>query len=315
MNINTVDLNLLIYLNALLEERSVTRAAEKLSITQPAMSNALKRLRETLNDPILVRTSTGMTPTEKALRLEPLVTKAILAGEAALQPEENFDPKSCEKTFRIMATDYIEATLLTHVMLKIKDQAPNASIDVMTPSDVSFRDIEDGRVDLAINRFDQLPDSFHQMPVWQDSFSCVLHKDNTAADDLDLEKFLAAEHVWVSKTGMGVGTGMRKNIGAKKLGWVDNALNNIGKERTIRVFTRHYMVASLLAEQRNLIATMPTRAANLFAQGPNLACKEVPFEIPDIQVTMAWSPLLQSNAGHQWLRRLVSDVAKEISQS
>ena len=168
MNISRVDLNLLVYLDVLLRECNVTRAAEELGISQPAMSNGLRRLRDLFDDPLLVRTSDGMTPTKRASELQPLVRDVLVAAEQAVLPKTDFDALSSERIFRIMASDYTEATLMPALMKKLREQGPGIRLDIMTPSDVSFHDVERGKVDLIINRFDALPQSFHQVPLWND---------------------------------------------------------------------------------------------------------------------------------------------------
>ena len=144
MNISKIDLNLLVYLDVLLRERNVTRAAEELSISQPAMSNSLRRLRDLFDDPILVRTSDGMTPTDRALELQPLVRNVLAAAELAVLPKTVFDPSESERIFRIMASDYTEATLLPKLLHRLSIEAPGVRLDIMTPSDVSFHDVERG---------------------------------------------------------------------------------------------------------------------------------------------------------------------------
>lgn len=311
MNIERVDLNLLVYLDVLLTERNVSRSAEQLGITQPAMSNGLKRLRNLFDDPILVRTSEGMMPTKRALELQPLVREMLNATKAVLQPINEFVPESSTHTFRIMASDYIEATLIVPLMQELRKVAPKATLDILTPSDVTFHDIEQGKIDIAINRFNQLPQSFHQNTIWRDGFSCIMNKKHPAVDNFTLDTYLESEHIWVSKTGMGTGTGMnRSNL--QKLGWVDEALDEIGVKRNIRIFTRHYQVAPLLTKDSDLIVTVPTRAALLHKDNPELTIVKAPFLIIPIELTMAWSPLLQHNPAHRWLRRFISDIAKNI---
>lgn len=311
MNVSRIDLNLLVFLDVLLRERNVTKAASQLGITQPAMSNGLKRLRDLFNDPLLIRTSEGMTPTERAEELQPIVRSILSDVEKAIQPTTIFDPLESDRTFRIMASDYIEATLLPAVIDGLRSAAPNICIDLLTPSDVSFQDIEKGKVDMAINRFSQLPQSFHQTTLWRDNFTCLLSRNNPAADNFTLEAYLNAPHVWVSKTNMGVGTGMHRED-TSRLGWVDEALADMGAKRNIRVFTRNYMVASLLATQEDLIATLPRRMANLYANDPRLITLTPPFPLVPIEIKMAWSPLLQHNPGHQWLRRMIGDIARTV---
>jgi len=310
MNISKIDLNLLIYLDVLLREKNVTRAANQLNITQPAMSNGLKRLRILFKDPVLVRTSDGMVPTERARALAPAIRKILLELEEALQGEEEFNEQSSQRVFRIMASDYAASTLLPSLLRKINKLAPSVTLDIMTPSDVNFHDVEAGKIDMAINRFDELPQSFHQKTLWRDSFSCLLGADNPVVSKFNLNSFLSSKHVWVSKTGFGVGVGMDpKDV--QKLGWVDEALARLGKKRDIKVFTRNYHVAMQLAFEDDLIATLPTKAALLHQSDTNYTILKPPFEIPDIELKMIWSPLLHHDASHIWFRQLVSEAAAE----
>lgn len=308
MNISKIDLNLLIYLDVLLREKNVTRAASQLNITQPAMSNGLKRLRTLFSDPILVRTSDGMVPTERARALSPIIRKILLELEEALQGEEEFNEAKSQRVFRIMASDYAASTLIPNLLRKINKIAPNVTIDIMTPSDVNFHDVEAGKIDMAINRFDELPQSFHQKTIWRDGFACLLSADNSIVSKFNLNTYLAAKHVWVSKTGFGIGVGMDpKDI--QKLGWVDEALARLGKKRDIKVFTRNYHVAMQLAYEDGLVATLPTKAAMLHKDDPNYVIVKPPFEIPDIELKMIWSPLLHHDASHIWFRQLVIEAA------
>jgi len=310
MNISKIDLNLLIYLDVLLREKNVTRAASQLNITQPAMSNGLKRLRTLFGDPILVRTSDGMVPTERARSLAPIIRKILLELEEALQGEDEFSEATSQRVFRIMASDYAESTLIPKLLKKVNKIAPNVTIDIMTPSDVNFHDVEAGKIDMAINRFDELPQSFHQKTIWRDTFSCLLSADNEVVTKFNLNSYLSSKHVWVSKTGFGVGVGMDpKDV--QKLGWVDEALSRLGKKRDIKVFTRNYNVAMQLAYEDELIATLPTRAAQLHKSDPNFTILKPPFDIPDIELKMIWSPLLHHDASHIWFRQLIMEAAAE----
>jgi len=311
VNINRIDLNLLVYLDALLRERNVTQAANQLNLSQPAMSNGLRRLRELFDDPLLVRTSEGMTPTERALELEPVVREVLTTIDRAVQPRSAFEPENAHRVFRIMASDYAESTLFPTVLGKLRSLAPGLTLDIMTPSDVSFLDVERGKVDMIINRFDSMPQSFHQIHLWNDSFTCVLSPENPVLQDFSLENYLKANHVWVSKTGMGVGVGVDPDD-VQRLGWVDLALDKLGKKRQIRVFTRHYQAAMTLAEQNDLIVTLPTRAAQLKRDNPRVVLREPPLEIPPLELKMAWSPLLQHNPANKWLRKLIADTAREL---
>ncbi|KPV95293.1 HTH-type transcriptional regulator SyrM 1 [Pseudoalteromonas sp. P1-9] len=312
MNISKVDLNLLVYLDTLLRECNVTRAANQLNITQPAMSNGLKRLRALLNDPILVRTSDGMVPTERAKELQPVIRGVLLTLEETLQPNRDFEPASSNRVFRIMASDYAASTLAPMLLSRLQSLAPDTTLDIVTPSDVTFHDVENGKVDMAINRFDNLPQSFHQKRIWKDSFSCVVNANNPVLENYSLDAYLKARHIWVSKTGFGVGVGMDP-ADVQKLGWVDEALAHFGKHRNIASFTRNYHVAIHLAKAQNLIATLPTKVAKIYESDNALKIVEPPFPIPPFELDMIWSPLLHRDASHIWLRQQIADVAETLA--
>src|SRR5210317_743890 len=228
VNLKSIDLNLLVYLDVLLRERNVTRAAESLGISQPAMSNGLRRLRKLFSDPLLVRTSDGMSPTEQAEKLQPKIRDVVASIKKVVEPDRQFDAANADRVFRISVSDYSEATLLPHMLRRMRSESPDVTLDVLTPSDVSYQDLERGSVDLVINRFDVLPQSFHQMPIWRDGFSCIIHHQNPIRDNFNLQTYLEAGHVWVSKTGMGVGVGMEPGA-EQRLGWVDERLTKLGK--------------------------------------------------------------------------------------
>lgn len=311
MNLKSIDLNLLVYLDVLLLKRNVTRAAESLGISQPAMSNGLQRLRKLFNDPLLVRTSNGMSPTERAERLQPLIREIVSSVEKAVESDQPFNAAEARRVFRISVSDYGESTLVPQLLRRMRSEAPNISLDILTPSDVNFHDLEHGNVDMVINRFDELPESLHQRTIWHDGFSCLVSHHNPIRNHLNLDTYLAASHIWVSKTGMGIGVGVDPGAG-EQLGWVDDALAQLGRKRRIRVFTRHYQAAMKMAEMRDLIVTLPMRAASLARDNPDLVILPPPFDIPQIELKMAWSPLLQHNPAHQWLRGLIVEVAASV---
>jgi DNA-binding transcriptional LysR family regulator len=310
MNVDRFDLNLFVCFDVLMRERNVSRAAEKLNISQPAMSNSLKRLREHFGDPLLVRTSGGMEPTEKALELEPIVRESLTMAEEALSPKEAFHPQESTRRFRLLVSDYVEGTLITALVAYLQNHAPNISLDILTLSDGSFQDLEKGAIDLAINRFDSIPQSFYKRSIWQDNFSCLVAANHPLLLDNTLENYLKSSHLWVSKTGIGVGTGMEQT---SNRGWVDNALEALGHERQIRVFTRHYQIIPLLVKQTDLVATVPTRAAFLYKNDAELVITPPPFTIPPLEINMVWSPILHHNSAHHWIRQTLVDLAESLT--
>lgn len=308
MNLHGVDLNLMVALNVLLREKSVTRSAEFLGITQPAMSNALKRLRQLFDDPLLVRTSEGMKPTERAQELAPHVRDLLIQVEQVVQPVSDFKPDKSQHFYRIAVSDYAEITILPDVLARVREQAPGVAIDILSPNDVTPHDIEQGFVDFVINRFDELPQSFYQTLLWRDDFTCVMSAENPIVKNFNFDTYMNARHIWVSKTGLGVGVGVNPED-VQRLGWVDAALNCIGEKRKVTTFSRHYQAAVQMVEQTDLIVTLPSKAAKAQRDNPRLKFLPPPFLIPPLELTMAWSPLLHFNPAHQWLRRLVADTA------
>lgn len=147
-----------------------------------------------------------MAPTELALDIQPAIREILFNIEKVIKPDRDFDLNS-SRVFRIMASDYAESTLIPDVLSAVRKQAPNITLDVLTPSDVTFEDVEQGRVDMAINRFDTMPQSFHQKTLWKDTFSCLMSVDNPLVSNFSLDNYLCASHIWVSKTGFGVGSG------------------------------------------------------------------------------------------------------------
>jgi DNA-binding transcriptional LysR family regulator len=223
---------------------------------------------------------------------------------------DNFDPLASQRVLRILVSDYVEGTLISLLVKYLQVHAPHVTLDVLTLSDASFQDLEKGKVDLAINRFDEIPQSFYQRLVWHDYFLCLVNKGHPLIENNTVEQYLDSGHIWVSKTGIGVATGMSQE-NSNKRGWVDDALGELNLERKIRVFTRHYQIIPSLIEGTDLIATLPSRAVRSYHSHKQLVVVEPPFEIKPIEIQMVWSPLLHYNSAHKWLRRILVDLAKE----
>ncbi len=313
MNLRNIDLNLLVYLNVLLEEQSVSRAAEKLALTQPTMSAALKRLRELFSDPLLVRTANGMKATAKAERLKPQIIDFIQLSEQITQQENQFDAQHDEAHFRILTNDYIESTLLYPFISSCIEHYPKLTFDVLTNGDVKPNEIEEGLVDVCINRFVRPPRSFYQRQLWRDNYCVVANKENPFYKSQTLECYLAQPHIWFNRIGYNSEPFVSNNVTANKLGWVDDALSQINKRRHIALFSRHYQAAKLLVNNTQLLATIPRRLAVHGFDHPNIALLPVPFQIIPIEVAMIWNPIKHYEAPHIWLRDALCEFAKTIN--
>jgi DNA-binding transcriptional LysR family regulator len=301
MNISDIDLNLLVFLNALLDECNVTRAAERVGITQPAMSNALKRLRLLLKDPLLVRTQRGMEPTERALALKRPVQAALVQLQTALDPPSMFDPKRTRRQFTLMITDYAASVLLPALSARLARGAPNVVLNVVGSGADSFAAIERGAEDFVIDRFDSLPESFRSRLLWRDAYVCVLRRGHPAlAEGLTLTSYLALDHILITRTGVG-------------LGQTDAALAARNLQRRIAVFTRHYHLPPRLIAGSDLCAMLPEHLVRTYLHHLPIEWVEPPLPLPPIEIRMVWGPVIHYDRAHRWLRSVIADVVAEFN--
>lgn len=302
MNIRDIDLNLLVFLDALLRERSVTKAALAMDISQPAMSNALRRLRKLLGDPVLVRTASGMQPTDRAQKLQRPVRNALAQLETAIAPNRAFEPATAERLFTVLITDYAASVLMPHVVSVLEREAPNIALNILSASSDAIDQIERGEADFLVNRFGKLPANFHQHKLWSDRMACLIRKDHPAlveADgELTLDAFLAQKHILITQTGVG-------------LSRIDEVLADSGKSRQISVLTRHYQLPRELVANSDMIVALPARIARYQARHLGLAVLDPPLELPAFDIGIAWGALDHHDVAHRWLRERIIGIARE----
>ncbi len=302
MNIRDIDLNLLVFLDALLRERSVTRAAQAMDMSQPAMSNALRRLRKLLGDPVLVRTARGMQPTARAEKLQRPVRNALAQMEAAIAPNRAFEPATAERLFTILITDYAASVLLPQVVGVLEREAPNIALNILSAGSDAIDQIERGEADFLVNRFGRLPANFHQQQLWSDRLACLIRKDHPAlianGGQLTLDSFLAQKHILITQTGIG-------------LSRIDDALAGRGLARRISVLTRHYQLPRELVANSNMIVALPARIARYQARHLGLAVLDPPVDLPAFHIGIAWGALDHHDVAHRWMRERIIGIARE----
>lgn len=301
MNLRDIDLNLLIFLDALLEAGSVTEAARHVGISQPAMSNALGRLRRLLGDPLLVRTSKGMQPTERARALRRPIRSALAQMEEAIVPHRTFDPSSTQRLFTLLITDYAASVLMPQVVGVLEKEAPHITLNILNAGADAVEQVERGEADFLVNRLEQLPPNFHEQRLWSDTLACLVRQDHPALDDegrLSLEAYLQQNHILITRTGVG-------------LGFVDEALAKRGLNRNITVLTRHYQLPRELVANSDLVATLPSRIARYQARHLRLAVLEPPIELPPLEIGIAWGAVEHYDLAHRWLRERIIHIARE----
>lgn len=285
-----IDPNLLQALDVLLHERNVSRAAERLGRTQPAISHALARLRAQLGDPLLVRVGQRfvLTPRAEALR-EPL--HALLGELAALvRPPRAFDPATAARVFSLTATDYIAAMVLPPLIERVRAAAPDIDLHVRPASRTFFTDLGEGGVDLGFVVRAPTEAGIRARKLFSDRFVCVLRKDHPAAANLDLATFLRLPHALVAPLG-------------SPGGFVDNALAELGHgRRRIALTVPHFFLAPSLVAASDLIITLPERVAHIVCANNPLRIVPLPIKLRAFDVMLVWHDRVHRDPANMWLR-------------
>lgn len=298
-----VDLNLLVALDVLLIERSVTRAARRLGLTQSALSHVLARLRRLLADPLLLKTPRGMLPTTLALELEAPLRSALGELEQALRSRPRFDPATSRRQFTIGSTDYGTLVLVPQLMRRVAAAAPGVSLTVLPMTASSPQELSSGALDLVLGAIPpDVPEVMGRRLV-DEHFVCLVRREHPVVrSKLTLDEYCALSHVLISPMGGGST-------------WVDPVLERLGKQRHIALRVPHYLVAPLIVAETDLIVTVAARVAR--ALGSALPLREVapPVAIPGFSVSMYWHPGRTDDPGHRWLREQLAAVASEVARS
>lgn len=301
MNINDLDLNLLRVLQAVLEEKSATRAAKRLHVTQSAVSNALGRLRAALGDPLLVRHARGLSATPRARELEPRLTSLMRSLDALLEGEPAFDPHTTTREFTLACADYCTTILGPQLCELMRARAPRASLRFVPLEQLSVGEGLAGSVDLHLGMPSQVPSGCRSASLFKDSFVCALRKTSKAAPKrLSLESYLAAAHVRVS-------------VLSSTRDAVDVALAKRGLSRRIVVTVPHFSVVPPLVE-RGYVATLSRRLAQAQARYHDLALCEPPLALGQRATRMIWHERTDADAGSRFLRDVVCDAADDLAK-
>jgi DNA-binding transcriptional LysR family regulator len=293
INLAKLDLNLLMTLHALLEERSVTRAGKKLGLSQSATSHALNRLRKLFDDPLLVRTSDGMIPTPRAENLlEPL--RQILLDIKQLVQTPTFDPKTAQGTIQIVATDYATVVILPTVLKRVAEEAPHLNIECHHWREDTLEQLRSGAIDLALGGQNP-PDSseFNFQQLFVEDFVSIVRADHPVTQsEFTIEAFLAWSHALITVTN-------------SRMGYIDTILEKLGVERRILLRLPHFLSAPLIVAKTDLILTLPRRLAMLFAEFANLSVLDPPVELDKFNYIQVWHKRRQHEPMHTWLREVI----------
>ena len=300
-DLRRIDLNLLVILDALLTEQHVTRAAERLHLSQPAVSHALARLRDLLSDPLLVRQGGGLVPTARALELATPLAEALAHVQALLAPNR-FDPASAKRRFRVAMSDYSAAIFLPGLVRTLRREAPGVDLQIIQASREGMIDgVLNGDLDLAGGVFPDIPAELRTTSLFEEHYTCLVDRSSLPPDgSLDLTTYLCRPHVLLEMRGSGTPE-------------IERALTAIRERRHVAVSLPHWGVAPQLIQGTDLILTVSSRGL-LNIDQPALVTVPPPFHIPSFAVELAWHARRGGDSGLQWLIGRVEGVLSEGHQ-
>jgi DNA-binding transcriptional LysR family regulator len=305
-NLRSFDLNLLLALKALVEERSVSRAAEKLCVSQPAMSHVLRRLRDQLDDPVLVKSASGMFPTARAQALLEPTISVLREIEKIVQPPEAFDPATSRRRFVIATSDYVVFALLPTLAESMVRIAPNIEVQVLQPiTGPAHIALEEENIDLAVG-FDAIFGSTPHIcseTLMNESIVCLTRQCNTTVpgDDITLAQFLECKHMLI--TWREAGTGL-----------IDDCLAKLGLRRDISLVLPNFLTTPWILERTDMLLCLPRRMADKFVQLAPLKILPVPLDLPRYQLMMLWRPCNDRDQAHMWLRERLRAICGRVRE-
>lgn len=296
MSLRDLDLNLLVVFNQLMLERRVNAVAQTLGITQPAVSNALRRLRRRLGDELFLRTSRGMVPTPFAVGLAEPVATALGTLQSALSQRTAFDPATSTRTFVVGMTDIGEIYFLPPLMEALARLAPGVCVSTVRATGAALKDeMEAGTVDLALGLLPDLKAGFFQRRLFRQRYVCMF-RNGHALDKrrITLAEFTSADHVVV----VAAGTGHSR---------VDAILDDAGIRRRIRLRVPHFVAIGHILRETDMIATVPERFAYRCAEPFGLKYVAHPAKLPEIAINQFWHARFHREPGNRWLRGVVAE--------
>src|SRR3954451_22978008 len=302
MNLGGLDLNLLVALDALLTERSVTRAAHRVGLSQPGMSNALGRLRRLLDDPLLVRQGATLVPTARAEALIGPVQEALELIRSALDAQRSFDPATDHRSFRVSCSDYSVLMLIGPLVRALAAEAPGVLVEVIPRLADAGRALLNGDVDLVIEPPEIMGDTdLESLRLWDDRWECCVWEGNTrvrAGKRMTLERYTALGHLIYSMGGSG-----------QPVALPDLHLGRLGVQRRIEVSVESFLLAPFLLQGTDLVTLIPKRAEAFLRRTGDIRVLESPVEFPPLVETLWWHPRASGDPAHAWLRSRIGEVA------
>lgn len=299
VELRRVDLNLLVVLEALLEERSVTRASGRLGMSQPAVSRALARLRKLFGDRLLVEGCGGYVLTARAEGLRPLLHTTLVQIGTLLEASP-FDPSAATGTLRLLMLDLEAAALAPHLLARLAAEAPNLDLDVVPPGPAPLESLQRDAVDAVIGVIEEAPAGIHRRGLYDDSLVTLMRTGHPAAKrKLTLDRYLELGHIVVSVTGEGPAP-------------VDAALARMGRRRRVRVRLPGFLAAVEIAARSDLVMTLPSSLARTAAGMERFVVLPPPLDPGSFTMSLLWHARHQTEPRHIWLRRTIVAAAQSL---
>lgn len=302
MNLSHLDLNLLVALDALLTERNVTRAGQRIGVTQPTMSRALSRLRRTLGDPLLVSVGREMQLTPRAARLAVQVREILDLTERALDDRSDFDPATDARGFSVSCSDYVTLVLMCHVVARLALQGPSVELHLVPRSADARGLLRRAEVDVVIEPAALMnAKGLSSRPLFSDRWRCAVWSGSKLARGrLDAERFVAAPYLTYT-----LGTGRITNL-------ADRLLAEQGIDREPRVTTENFALVPFLLRGTNMVSLVLERGVVAFGDHIDITLRTSPIELPTLVETMYWNPRNDTDPAHSWLREIIASVAADL---
>lgn len=302
MNINSSDLNLLSVFHALSKDKSTTKAAASLGLSQPAVSHSLNRLRAMFKDPLFVRASRGLVPTKKALELAGPIERLLKDAESILHESVNFDPKTEVREFRVSTTEYFEIIALPQLLKKLAKEAPGIRI-ISSPAkgELQKQQFENGSLDLAVaGYFGELPEGYYQQNVFKDDFVCVGRKGNPfLKGTLTASKYGEARHILISPQG-----DMKSRSAL--------AMKKFKIEQKFQAGVGSFISPGWMIADSDFLLTCPRKLAEAYQRYLPVEIAKLPVSIEGISVVQVWHARHHKDPAHTWLRSLIKEICSEI---
>lgn len=296
------DLNLLPVLLVMMEERNVTRAAERLGITQPALSNALNRLRDTLNDPLFIRERYGMRPTPKAEQLAQVVSVALSSIDNVILGQQNFDPLQATRLFTLAPNSYVEFIMMPAIVARLRVCAPGIRLR-LTPfgNDVTETGVISGNTDMVLGRIVDPPDNLVVQHLMNEGLACVVRADHPlVGDTLSADLYEQLRHVNVLPPGR-----MRAGL--------YQALEQRGLRRQVAVSVTHFLAVPEMIAVTDYCATLPRLICQHLSRDTRLRIVPAPVDLGTFPVEMGWHARYRDDPAHRWFRSLMVETAQALA--